>query len=238
MSQHEITRAQFRTIMGTDPSDTGRSRGTTDPVQEVNWYHAIAFCNKLSLAEGLTPVYTVSGVNFSTLTFNQIPTRSNGTWNAVSANWSANGYRLPTEMEWMWAAMGATADRSNGYTGTGINTTGYAKAFAGSTGSNAIGDYAWYNVNSGDQTQAAGTKIANELGLYDMSGNVWEWCWDWFVAYPTGTLTDYRGAASGTYRVPRGGSWFFFASYCTVADRVSYGPGDQGSFFGFRVVRP
>ena len=86
--------------------------------------------------------------------------------------------------------MGATGD-----------TTGYLKAFAGSTGSNTIGDYAWYYSNAGSTTHPVGTKPANELGLHDMSGNVWEWCWDWWGApYPTGPLTNYRGAASGTYR--------------------------------------
>jgi formylglycine-generating enzyme required for sulfatase activity len=239
MSAHEITRAQFLAVMGTDPSDISYSSGTTDPVQMVNWYHAIAFCNKLSIAEGLTPVYDVATVSdWAGLAYASIPTSDNTDWNAATANWEANGYRLPTEMEWMWAAMGATADRSNGYTGTGINTTGYAKAFAGSTGSNAIGDYAWYSVNSGNKTHAAGTKIANELGLYDMSGNVWEWTWDWYATHPTGTQTDYRGAASGTRRVVRGGSWGSSATGCTVAIRGSGSPYSRDFSVGFRVVRP
>lgn len=239
MSATEITRAQFLAVMGTDPSDTGYSSGTTDPVQRANWYHAIAFCNKLSIAEGLTPVYNVATVSdWAGLAYASIPASNNTDWNAATANWAADGYRLPTEMEWMWAAMGATADRSNGYTGTGINTTGYAKAFAGSTGSNAIGDYAWYSVNSGNKTHAAGTKIANELGLYDMSGNVWEWTWDWWGSYPAGTQTDYRGAVWGTDRVNRGGSWNSLASCCTVAYRYFYNPFSLTYNIWFRVVRP
>ncbi|MBU1068901.1 SUMF1/EgtB/PvdO family nonheme iron enzyme [Myxococcota bacterium] len=235
MSQYEITRAQWTAVTGwADPSNTTYSSGTSDPVQQVSWYDAIAFCNKLSILEGLTPVYAVSGVDFSALTYAQIPTATNADWNAATANWAANGYRLPTEMEWMWAAMGA----DTGAPGV-TNTTGYLKAFAGSTGSNAIGDYAWYTTNSASKTHPAGTKLPNELGLYDLSGNVWEWAWDWYASsYPTGTLTDIRGPASGADRVRRGGSWNGSASGCTVAGRVSSFPSFRYYLIGFRVARP
>lgn len=245
MSAHEITRTQFLAIMGTDLSNTTYSSGTTDPVQMTSWYHAIAFCNKLSLAEGLTPVYsvTVSGtpIDWAALTYAAIPTTHDEDWNAATATWTNNGYRLPTEMEWMWAAMGAPADGQGG----GTNTTGYAKAFAGSTGSNEIGDYAVFGYNGSEtgrtttaRSNPVGSKLANELGLYDMSGNVWEWCWDGWGGYPAGTQTDYRGAASGTDRVIRGGSWNSLASVSAVAARISYYPNFQGNFYGFRVVRP
>ena len=235
MSQFEITRAQWTTVTGwADPSNVTYSSGTGDPVQMVSWYDAIAFCNKLSLLEGLTPVYAVSGVDFTTLTYAQIPTGDNATWNAATANWAANGYRLPTEMEWMWAAMGADT-AAPGVT----NTTGYSKAFAGSTGSNLIDDYAWYTTNSSSKTHPAGTKLPNELGFHDLSGNLWEWNWDWYAAsYPAGTLTDTRGPASGPGRVKRGGSWNYAASYCTVAARGNGGPYGRYYYFGFRVVRP
>ena len=148
---------------------------------------------------------------------------------AATANWAATGYRLPTEMEWMWAAMGATG-----------GTTGYTKAFAGSTGSNAIGDYAWTWENSSTylKSRPVGAKLANELGLFDMSGNVWEWCWDRYDAYPSGAQTDYRGAASGPYRVERGGSWNDGASSAAVALRGDDYPFNQINTIGFRVVRP
>ncbi|MBU1241695.1 SUMF1/EgtB/PvdO family nonheme iron enzyme [Myxococcota bacterium] len=233
MSKYEITRAQWTAVTGwADPSNTTYSSGTSDPVQMVNWYDAIAFCNKLSLAEGLTPVYTVSGVDFTTLTYAQIPTSTNTNWNAATANWAADGYRLPTEMEWMWAAMGA----DTGAPGV-TNTTGYAKAFAGSTGSNLIDNYSWYTTNSSDGTHPAGSKLPNELGLYDLSGNVWEWNWDWNAAYPAGTLTDTRGPASGNVRVGRGGSSFDPGFYCTVAVRNYYNPNYRDGDIGIRVVR-
>ncbi|MBF9018275.1 MULTISPECIES: SUMF1/EgtB/PvdO family nonheme iron enzyme [unclassified Oceanispirochaeta] len=238
MSEKEITRDQFRAIMGAEPSNTTYSNGTTDPVQIVNWYHAIAFCNKLSIAEGLTLAYEVPGVTFSTLTYGNIPTSRDDDWDLASANWTNTGYRLPTEMEWMWAAMGASSDSIGGDIVDGVNTGGHAKAFAGSDGSNAIGDYAWYNSNSGDKSHPAGARVSNELGLDDMSGNVFEWCWDWFGTYPTGDETDYKGATSGTSRVIRGGGWHNNAPNCAVAYRCGYEPNRQIIDVGFRVVRP
>ena len=98
MSEEEITRAQFAAVLGSDPSDNVSSSGTGDPVQVVNWYHAIAFCNKMSVSEGLTPVYDVSGVNFATLPYSDIPTpnQPDATWNATTAIWTNNVY------EWTW----------------------------------------------------------------------------------------------------------------------------------------
>lgn len=237
MSLYEITRAQFYVIVGSDPSNLSQSSGISDPVQEVNWYHAIAFCNKLSITEGFTPVYSVIGVDFTTVSYAEIPITDNATWNAATADWNANGYRLPIEMEWQWAAMGAQDART--------------KAFAGSDGSNAIGDYAVFGYNyisetgrtTTARTNPVGSKLANELGLFDMSGNVWELCWDWYADdYPAGTIesdTDAgRGAASGTLRVERGSGWPHSAYWCAVDARDYTNPYNQGGGRGFRVVRP
>jgi formylglycine-generating enzyme required for sulfatase activity len=235
MSETEITRAQFLAITGVDPSYKPYSAGTTAPVQQVNWYHALVFCNKLSVIECLTPVYSIGG-STNPDTWGTIPTSNNAIWDAAIANWSADGYRLPTEMEWMWAAMGATS--GFGYTSP-IYLNGYLKAFAGSTGSNAIGDYAWLRENSDSTTHTVGTKLPNELGLYDMSGNVVEWCWDWEANYPDGTLTSNtgRGAASGMNRVVRGGNRDNDASLLTIAFRTGNPPYIQYHDHGFRVVR-
>lgn len=239
VSSNEITRSQYSTVMGVDPADAAYSSGVSDPVQMVNWYHAIAFCNKLSIAEGLTPVYTVDGVDFTTLAHADIPIESDATWDDVSANWAASGYRLPTELEWMWAAMGANM----GADPFSVNTSGYAKPFAGSAGSNDIGEYAWYGrYNGGSATTATttvvGSKLPNALGISDMSGNVFELCWDWHGGYPAGYQADYRGAVSGTERVMRGGSWADTMDYCAVDRRSSFYPNDLAESIGFRVVRP
>ncbi len=234
ISSREITRAQFSAVMGTDPSDEAYSNGTDNPVQNVNWYHAIAYCNKLSLSAGLEPVYSVTGVtDWEALAFASIPTVNDDDWNAVVADWYATGYRLPTEMEWMWAAIGAPADGQGG----GVNTTGYEKVFAGSTGSNSLGDYAWYSLNSDSKTHAVGTKLPNEIGLYDMSGNVGEWCWDWYYSvFPNGLLVDYRGQNNGDVRVAHGGNFFIGAAYCEIDRQVYPDPENCSPMAGFRIV--
>ncbi|MBU1413927.1 SUMF1/EgtB/PvdO family nonheme iron enzyme [Myxococcota bacterium] len=249
MSHHEVTRDQWTTVTGwLDPSDATHSSGTSDPVQMVNWYHAIAFCNLLSLLEGLTPVYSVSGVDFNSLTYGEIPLVDDVTWNNAIADWLADGYRLPTEMEWMWAAMGADAEHPGA-----VNTTGYMKFFAGSTGTNDREDYmvfGWglYETECGSpedgrtttaRTNPVGSKLPNELGFLDLSGNVSEWIWDVFVDYPVGSVTDYRGpAALGWGRVIRGGDWDGCSDWCSIDHRGDpVTPSTASITVGFRVVR-
>jgi formylglycine-generating enzyme required for sulfatase activity len=142
----------------------------------------------------------------------------------VSCNWTANGYRLPTEMEWMFAAKGGNL--SQGYT---------------YSGSNDVDAVAWYEENSGNVTHTVGTKAANELGIYDMSGNVWEWVWDiygdTYGNYPSGAQTNPHGATSGRYRVMRGGSFNYYAYSCRVSQRNYYNANDAYDFIGFRLCR-
>ncbi|HBG37161.1 MAG TPA: hypothetical protein DDW88_08865 [Treponema sp.] len=255
LSKYQITRQQFEDVMGKDPSDEDKSFGMNDPVQRVNWYHAIAFCNKLSLKEGLTPAYSVkvdgNEIDWKNLAFDGIPKdNNNDDWDAATCDWEANGYRLPTEMEWMWAAIGADKDaRAEAIDAEGINRTGYTKNYAGSIEEgdayDNIDDYAWHPLNSGDnggdqnlKTHPVGQKLPNELGLHDMSGNVWEWCWDWEDDYPEGTQTDYKGGDVTNTRILRGcssfsaenGSW-------SIADRFNYNPDNQNYYSGFRVAR-
>jgi formylglycine-generating enzyme required for sulfatase activity len=229
MGETEVTQGLFEAVMDVNPSNfsTNPEDGAADgwkrlPVEKVNWYAAIAFCNKFSLKDGKDPVYSVSGVDWVTLTYSAIPDDSEPDWDAATQDLSKDGYRLPTEMEWMWAAMGA-------------DTSGRGKAFAGNTGS--IDDNAWYNENSEGSTHQTGYKNANELGLKDMSGNVREWCWDWYGGYTDGPLTDPPGTGSGS-RVMRGGGWNFYASNCTVANRSSFDPYFAVNVIGFRVVCP
>lgn len=248
MSQHEITRAQFLLVTGLDPSDVAISPDPDTPVQNLSFYHSIMFCNKLSILEGLTPVYTILG-STNPSDWGAIPGSANVDWNNALADWTANGYRLPTEMEWMWAAMGVdTSNFGN------LNTTGYLKAFSGSTGSNSIDDYVQYFRNSGDvyltgawngdtilannpKTLPIGSKLANELGIFDLSGNVLELCWDINADYPAGLLVDYKGSTTGTMRISHSGSWFAPETSCSVTFRHVAEPEVFWKNRGLRVVR-
>lgn len=129
-------------------------------------------------------------------------------------------YRLPTEAEWEFAARGGNKSKGYKY-----------------SGSNSIDDVAWYSDNSVSTTHSVGTKLPNELGLYDISGNVWEWCQEWFGNYNSSSQTNPQGSPSGSYCVLRGGSWFDIDRYCRVSFRSNCGPGGHISFFGFRLVR-
>ena len=225
IGESEVTQELWQAVMGNNPSEfksrpDGSEVQEKRPVESVNWYHAIAFCNKLSKACGLEPCYTVQGVDFDALTFSAIPTSNNNDWNNAVCDWSKNGFRLPTEAEWEWAAKGGTDDK-----------------WAGTNEESKLGEYAWYNTNSGGKTHEVKQKQANGYGLYDMSGNVWEWCWDRYSSSkPASGETDPTGVASGPYRVGRGGSWKSVASSAARAYRDSVNPDYSGFDLGLRVV--
>ena len=132
---------------------------------------------------------------------------------------TGKNFRLPTEAEWEFAARG------------GNNSRGYKYA-----GSNNIGDVAWYDGNSGNKTHTVGTKSPNELGIYDMSGNVWEWCQDWYGSYSSASQTNPTGASSGSNRVLRGGSWRYYAGHCRSSFRNSSAPAGRNDDDGLRLV--
>jgi len=211
MGRTEVTQALYQSVMGHNPSyfkgDANR------PVEQVTWYDAVEFCNKLSKREGLQQVYTISG---------RTPAKGNPiTDAAVTADWSKNGYRLPTEAEWEYAARGGNGSPGN-YT--------YA-------GSDDADDVAWYSDNSDETHHIAGTKDPNGLGLYDMSGNVWEWCWDWNGSYSSEAQTDPTGMPSGAFRILRGGSWFNPARGIRPEYRDNDIPEVQSGTLGFRLAR-
>ncbi len=232
IAETEVTQELFEEIMGAgnNPSyfNSGADSGEVQvkrPVENVNFYHAIVFCNKLSIAEEKMPVYEINGYTDPNF-WGTIPTSDDSMWNNVTANWNADGYRLPTAMEWMWAAMGAR-DSSNGY----------AKACAGSTGSNNIGDYVWYDVNSNAKTHEVGKKLPNELGLCDMNGNVREICWDASgESYPTVDTTDYWATADPSYHKNRSGSWKDDETLCLIADYGAATSWSATNDLGLRIV--
>ena len=238
MGKHEVTQKQWHTVMGTTIQElqtaaaptntTDYGRGDNNPVYYVSWYDAIVFCNKLSILEGLTPAYSISGKTDPT-EWGAIPTTDDATWNTVSIVSNSTGYRLPTEAQWEYACRAGT-------------TTAW---HSGDTDDN-LGDYAWYSGNNGNSgeanygTKEVRNKLANAFGLYDMHGNVWEWCWDWYESYanPAQPGTDPVGASSGSFRVLRGGGWFYPAEFARSAFRYYVDPYYRRFNLGFRVVRP
>jgi len=202
IGKYEVTWGEFQEVRdwgvankGYDLQGVGAGTGINYPVTNVSWHQVLKWCNARSEKEGKTPVYTVGGAVYRT--GSEVPV----------VNASANGYRLPSEKEWEWAARGGT--QTHGYT------------YSGSADINAV---SWCYSNSGNVTHVVGTKAANELGTHDMSGNVWEWCFD-----------DYDG--SGSYRVLRGGSCSNYADNGAVGYRDSDIPaGRYSSRYGFRLA--
>ena len=219
MSRTEVTQSQYQAVMGSNPA-SGYGVGSNYPVYHVSWYDALVFCNKLSIVKGLTPAYRINN-STDTAVWGSVPTSTNATWDAVEVVSGSTGYRLPTEAQWEYAAKGGN--------------TGETFTYAGS---DTVGDVAWYRDNSGYTTHAVGTKAPNGLGLYGMSGNVLEWCWDWYGGYSSEAQTNPLGASSGTYRVLRGGNWYNSATFARSVFRINYYPNGRNNTFGFRLVRP
>ena len=179
IGKYEVTQAQWKAIMGTNPSNC---KGDNLPVENVSWNDIQEFITKLNAQTG-------------------------------------KKFRLPTEAEWEYAARGGNQSKGYKY-----------------SGSNKISEVAWYGDNSNSKTHPVGQKTPNELGVYDMSGNVWEWCQDRWGSYSSSSQTNPTGPSSGSIRVLRGGGWYSIARYCRVSLRNCYSPDFRSDYYGFRLA--
>jgi formylglycine-generating enzyme required for sulfatase activity len=216
VSKSPVTQAEWEAVMRWNGS---HFKGPRRPVERVTWFDAIVYCNKRSRRERLTPVYALTALKKRNQHI------SSG---EVVPNWEADGYRLLMEAEWEYACRaGSTAAFCNGrLTHKESNPL-----------DPTLDKVGWYAGNSGGPTHDVGLKQPNAWGLYDMHGNVWEWCWDWFTSYPSGSVSDPLGPPSGSYRVIRGGSWGNYAQGCRSAYRSIHDPDGMNIIIGLRLAR-
>ena len=195
IGKYEVTQKEYIAVMGNNPSSF---KGNNLPIENISWYDAVEYCNRLSVKEGLKPAYSGEG-------------------DAIICDFKVSGYRLPTEAEWEYAA---------GKEEKGIYP-----------GSNDADTVAWYNMNSDGNTHDVGKKVPNRMGLYDMSGNVAEWCWDWYRGYDSENQNSTVSVQDSKTRVVRGGGWGNSEWNLRISARNQHSPVMRNSIVGFRIAR-
>lgn len=196
IGKYEITHEKFEKIMGYNPSFF---KGENLPVEQVTWYDALFFCNKLSELEGLVPYYSIKEIKRN---------KESIVYANIQINKESKGYRLPTQIEWRYAAAGGNKSLDYKY-----------------SGSNNISDVAWYKENSGGKTSTAGKKKPNELGIFDMSGNVYEW-----------GESNYR-IEQKQYKILLGGSWGDVEEFSRIKENNADEPENKSKYTGFRIAK-
>ncbi|MBP5358666.1 MAG: SUMF1/EgtB/PvdO family nonheme iron enzyme [Treponema sp.] len=233
---HEVTQKEYLTYCKYgDSVSLGSGTGDNMPVYHVNWYDAIVYCNLRSIAEGLTPVYSIGGMTHPSSWPGVTgsggkycgPSGANTTFDGVSMNMNANGYRLPTSLEWEYAAR------------SGNN--GVMETYLYSGGDN-VDTVAWYSGNSENQVHTIKTKSPNSLNIYDMSGNVWEWCWDWSgpvsaTTGETGPVSSSSGRCTAGWDCKTAVYEGYTMELAIPGASAPYERGESSSVIGFRVVR-
>ena len=210
-----VTQALWEAVMG-EGSNPSRFEGPRRPVEQVSWFDAVAFCNRLNHLEKLPFCY------FSDQQCSQPYAHEGELPNEGPVYYqpAPGAFRLSTEAEWEYAARGGSCQTETKYVGSG-----------------RVNDAAWYDDNSGYETHPVGLLQSNALGLYDMSGNLWEWCWDWYGKYQNSSKVDPSGPKSGSVVVLRGGSWGYDSGDVRVSFRYWNYPDVRYISFGFRLAR-
>jgi len=217
----EVSQEEWQELMGGNPSQFNSPKL---PVETVSWYDCVEFCNKKSEKEGLTPYYTIDKEHQDP---QNICEYDEDKW-TVTENKDANGYRLPYEMEWEYAASGGQESKNYKYSGS--NKEDDVMWYWRNSGKDPLeGDWNWPHIEANhNRTKEIASKKPNELGLYDMSGNIREWCNEWY---------EDENFPLGGYRVWRGGGWMGENISCEITYRGKYEPCGRGSDSGFRLCR-